>query len=170
MSLEKWDALLRFLLKIEGSSQVTPEYRNLCGTGLMQNRGKKYDATKRTRATVMSLQITAKGYEYMLKSYQQQVWLFVYETIQHIEGRDELLSLLFMLSYCEFGEGYPIAALTPPQKTLVLEFSAVGLVYVEDASVSDAGGQFYPSNIAINMMFKSFGPQTQSLHSRTQWE
>ena len=174
MSLEKWDALLRFLLGIEGSSLVTPGGtidNFVCRTGLMQNRGahaKKYDSAKRTRTQVMNLQISARGYEYMLKSYQQQVWLFVYETIQHIEGRDDLLSLLFMLSYCEFGEGYPLAALTSAQHALVLEFSAVGLVYVGDRASYEDGGQFYPSYIAINMMFKSFGPQTQSLYKRTQ--
>ena len=61
-----------------------------------------------------------------------------------------------------------LAALTKNQKALVLEFSAVGLVYIEEQANTNDRVQFYPSYIAINMMFKSFGPQTQSLHNRTQ--
>lgn len=179
-SFQKWDALLRFLVKIEGASAVAPGSTIdtfVCRTGLMANRGvaqnKAYDATKRTRGQVQNLHITAKGYEYMLKSYQQQVWLFVFENIQHHEeDRDEVLSLLFMLSYCEFGQGYPLQALTKVQQEIVSEFAEVGLVYVHSTSAVslDSGGsadtQFYPSSIAINMMFKSFGPSGQSLHSQ----
>ena len=179
-SFNKWDALLRFLVKIEGASVVAPGSTIdtfVCRAGLMANRGaaanKAYDASKRTRGQVQNMHITAKGYEYMLKSYQQQVWLFVFENIQnHEEHRDEVLSLLFMLSYCEFGQGYPLQALTQVQQEIVREFEEVGLVFVHSTSAVtlDHSGttdtQFYPSAIAINMMFKSFGPTGQSLHSQ----
>ena len=174
-------------MKIEGASAVTPGStidKFVCRSGLMANRGAaaKIDFSKRSKAHVQNLHITVKGYEYMLKSYQQQVWLFVFETIQqHEDDRDEILSLLFMLSYCEFGQGYPMQALTNAQQEIVSEFSEVGLVYVPFLDTSSTQGLgissdhdsghnsvFYPSNIAINMMFKLFGPSSQSLHSHTQ--
>ena len=52
--------------------------------------------------------LTADGYEYVLKDHQGQVWAYILECLNNLPSHDEALSLLFMLSDCTLGEGYPI--------------------------------------------------------------
>ena len=62
------------------------------------------------------------------------------------------------MSYCQFGTGYPVHALSANQRHLINEFSQLGLLYLE----SESAPLFYPANIAINMIFKSYDPGTYS--------
>lgn len=96
-----------------------------------------------------TLVITAKGYEYMLKDYLSQVWDFVMIAMKHAQSQEDAISLLFTLSYCTFGKGYPIEALTKCQQQLIFEFSQVGIVYMPSITAT----HFYPSRVAINMIF-----------------
>jgi hypothetical protein len=180
-SLQKWDALLRFLVKINGAAQVIPggtidNFVRFCGL-MSDGSASSFSTTKKKGGNVKNLKITAKGYEYMLKSYQEQVWIFVFETIQHFDqGREDLFSLLFMLSYCEFGREYPLNALNETQKKVIWEFAEVGLVYIPGMSGQSVHSvdmaslteyYFYPSSISINMMFKTYTSSVQSLHQRS---
>jgi len=230
LSAAKWDALLRFLVGIGADSaslntsaasaagriySTTSLVVKAGGTierfvrrmGLMSEGGTPVAASnghnqafKKAKAGTGNLQITALGYAYMLRSYQEQVWMFVYELISAAStssatssgtGQEQLLSLLFMLSYCEFGRGYPFSELSADQQNLMLEFSQLGLCFVSGpsdvntahaASILDRGTLysvsdvrqnspavwlFYPSSIAINMLFRSHEPSSQSLSSTT---
>ena len=188
LSNQKWDSLLRFLVGLQGATAVTVGGTIeifVRKTGLMSD-GSKNSANKgksaATKQGLYNLRITELGYAYMLQPYQKQVWMFVYELIQSLQNKEELLSLLFMISYCEFGKGYPIRALTPIQQLLIMEFSQLGLVYAcgcnygDQGSIYDIEGTlastteellFYPASISINMIFRSFGPDTQDLSSAT---
>ena len=76
-----------------------------------------------------------------------QVWRFVEYCIAHESAaRDEILTFLFQLSYCRVGQSYPLAALTPAQRTLAGKFSDLGLVYA-------TGPRFYPTAVAVNLIF-----------------
>ena len=94
-------------------------------------------------------QISADGYEYVLKDHQGQVWTYILEYLNRMSTHDEALSLLFMLSYCTLGEGYPIDALTKLQQQLIFEFSHFGIIYIHSVKSS----RFYPCNVAINLIF-----------------
>jgi len=229
LSAAKWDALLRFVVGIAAdaasstraasaagrihstTSLVVPAGGTIerfvrrmglmsAGGGPVAPRGHQNAVFKSGKSASGNLRITALGYAYMLRSYQEQVWMFVYELISSAStstalsagtGQEQLLSLLFMLSYCEFGRGYPLSKLTPDQQNLMLEFSQLGLAYVsgpsatntaDAASTLDRGTLyslssvqqhapsqwlFYPSSIAINMLFRSHEPSSQSLSSAT---
>ena len=227
LSAAKWDALLRFIVGIGADAASSTGPASAAGRihsttslvvkpggtierfvrrmGLMGEGGApaavgQSAALKKAKTASGSLRITSLGYAYMLSSYQEQVWMFVYELISSAStnaasssgtGQEQLLSLLFMLSYCQFGRGYPLNELTPDQQNLVLEFSQLGLAYVSGPaaastshaeSILDRGTLynpstvqqhsaaqwlFYPSSIAINMLFRSHEPSSQGLSSTT---
>ncbi len=96
--------------------------------------------------------ITSKGYEYMLKDYSHQIWDFLLYTLEESTNsnqREEILLLIFMLSYTEVGKAYPIQALTDIQKTIIRQFVDVGIVYMRSKNAQ----LFYPSHTAVNMLF-----------------
>lgn len=93
--------------------------------------------------------ITAKGYEYMLKDYYQQIWEFVINRLFHSESYEDCMSLLFLLSYTEFGRPYVTDILNKTQKLMLFELSQVGIVFIPDL----AGNIFYPTKVAINIVF-----------------
>lgn len=98
------------------------------------------------------LTITAKGYEYMLKDTARQVWDFVIEAVGNQRQPVETLSFLFMLSYAEYGRGYPVSALTRTQKQLMWELSEVGILYLGEKRKF-----FYPTNTAIKVILANKG-------------
>jgi transcription initiation factor TFIIH subunit 4 len=95
------------------------------------------------------MRITARGYEFMLKDYLSQVWDFVMVAVKNSPSQEDALALLFTLSYCTAGKGYPIDALSKTQQQLVFEFSQVGIVFMP----SITSPHFFPSRVAINMIF-----------------
>ena len=68
------------------------------------------------------------------------------------------LSLLFTLSYCEVGKGYPMDVLSHIQVELIESFSAMGLVYFHECAKLEAHTTtmqlFYPTRMAVGMLFK----------------
>jgi hypothetical protein len=55
-----------------------------------------------------------------------QVWSFILECIKRAQmHEEEVISFLCMLSYCQVGKCYPLQALSPIQKQLVVEFTNV---------------------------------------------
>jgi len=112
--------------------------------------------------------ITSQGYEYLLKSYRDQVWQYVKQVAKNCPLQDEALSLLFMLSYCELHtcRGYPLNRLTQAQQRMVLDLYQLGIVYIPadhaeylEAELDQYGGttvfnmSFYPTRIAVSMIF-----------------
>jgi len=153
-STEKWNDVLAFLVNLLPSNALPSNVLVMFvqREGLMVRTGAAGAGSKLSYTgggSKAKLVITAKGYEYMLKDYLSQVWEFVTEAVKHSPSQEDALSLLFMLSYCSFGQGYPLNALTKPQQQLVFEFSQVGIIYMRSLTSM----YFYPSRIAINMVF-----------------
>lgn len=144
-STERWNEVLGFLVNLlPPSSQPT----NILLV-FVKRSGLMVDGVDANGKR--GLVITAKGYEYMLKDYLSQVWEFVMVAMKFSQSPEDALSLLFTLSYCTLGKGYPMDALSKPQQQLVFEFSQVGIVYMP----SITSPMFYPSRVAINMIFGS---------------
>ncbi|KAG5176605.1 transcription factor Tfb2-domain-containing protein [Tribonema minus] len=91
----KWEAVLHFLVASDGAGAgPTPSVRAFMQqAGLMARRGRSEQ-----------LVITNRGYEFMLRDIHVQAWMFVLSLIRSkssdAQARDDLLSFLFMLSYC----------------------------------------------------------------------
>lgn len=102
-------------------------------------------------------EITAAGYEYILKNKALQIWEFVYERLRHLQAQNhpddatDVVTLLFKLAYCEYGKWYTSDNLTVEQKKLMAEFASLGIVFQEK------GGAFFPTKTAISMLYESTG-------------
>eukprot|EP01038_Epipyxis_sp_PR26KG_P009707 gene9707-13065_t len=150
-SRSKWNELLSLLINSnnnDNSSQKSALESFVIRSGLMTLTNTS-GVTSSYRKSNSNLQLTAKGYEYLLKDHNSQVWEFVYESLVHSNNQFESLSLLFMLSFCQYGNYYPIERLTTTQKLLIQEFYQLGIIFMEENNPH----YFYPTNIAINMIF-----------------
>lgn len=142
-SASSWEKVLYFLLSSDMETTVPESVKNfMFQTNIMQRR-----ADDPSQAS-----ITAKGYDYMLKDFHSQVWAFVMESLTRAaQYQEDIISFVFILSYCELGQSYPVAALTKIQRLLLAEFCNLGIIYRADTKSS----HFFPCRIAIDMLFKS---------------
>ena len=115
-----------------------------------------YKGSDRSRAPHV---ITSKGYEFMLRDSNAQVWLFVLQYLNAHAGnentdavRAEALSFLICLGSCRVGEGYHTSVLgrnSKSARTVMKDFGRFGLVFL----CRVAGGvAFYPTRVAVNLV------------------
>ena len=124
-------------------------------------------------------EITADGYEYMLKDHHDQVrprqkkggravpslltphwphvvdgqvWIYVMHALSRSSNQEESLSFLFMLADCQLGRAYPINALTKSQRQMMFELYKIGLIYIRDVATSK---RFYPTRAAVDILFRT---------------
>jgi transcription initiation factor TFIIH subunit 4 len=149
----KWNATLEFLVTSSSTIRITAAMEEfLVSAGLMQ----RLESSGKGRGG--GLCITAKGYEYMLLDMRQQVWTFAVECLKTCSsGLLEVISFLFMLSYCRVGQGYPVSALSPAQLRFMSQFCDLGIIF----RPGPRSPLFYPTRIAIAMC--AMGEQLQSV-------
>ena len=96
-----------------------------------------------------TLQITAQGYEYMLKDRAHQVWLFIMNLLTRIKtNQEEIITLLCQLSFCHVGSSYPMQALTKLQLQVIYEMSLLGIIYLRNINIT----RFYPTRAAVTLL------------------
>jgi len=143
---EPSDAMIQFLTRI-GLMQEDPDY--IVGS----NRSSSRDA-------VVPLVITSKGYEFMLRDINAQVWQFVLQYMNslsslHASARDairiEVLSFLICLGSTRVGDGYHISVLgkSKEARQVMKDFGRFGLVFVCRVAGKLA---FYPTRVAVNLI------------------
>lgn len=132
------DAMVQFLTRI-GLMQEDPDY-----AGKDPSRA--------------PLVITSKGYEFMLRDINAQVWQFVLQymnSLSHHEMRDTIrvdaLSVLICLGSTRVGEGYHISVLgkSKEARQVMKDFGRFGLVFVCRVAGKLA---FYPTRVAVNLI------------------
>jgi hypothetical protein len=96
-----------------------------------------------------ALEITDKGYEFMLKNMSSQLWDFVVAALQQSSDLVDALSFLFALAYATEHQAYSVAQLTKPQRQLMFELSEVGVIFLRHKK----SGFFYPTAAAIQLVF-----------------
>lgn len=97
-------------------------------------------------------EITLKGFEFMLLDRYSQLWSFMQSLLLQSENQEEILSLIFMLSYCECnGQGYSLDSITASQRNLLYEISFLGIVYIPSLN----SPYFYPTRMAVDMIIYS---------------
>ena len=147
---QKWENLLRYLITAKVNSSVNSTSCNFlltCGLHQLVN-------SKLTH-------ITSAGYEYLFRDQQTQAWIFVSEYLRHTvddTAKKEIMILVFSLANCIVGRCYPVQALSIKQKDLVKKLYDLGIIYMKDLSSS----RFYPTNIAVNMIFRSTISQSKA--------
>lgn len=140
---EPSEAMVQFLTRI-GLMQVDPDY-----TGRDKSRA--------------PLVITSKGYEFMLRDTNAQVWQFVLQYLNslaqhhhHHEKKDAIridaLSYLICLGSTRVGDGYHISTVVKNNKAarqIMKDFGRFGLVFF--CRVADKTA-FYPTSLVVNLI------------------
>ncbi|KAL7428401.1 hypothetical protein ACHAXH_001672 [Discostella pseudostelligera] len=140
---EPSEAMVQFLTRI-GLMQVDPDY-----TGRDKSRA--------------PLVITSKGYEFMLRDTNAQVWQFVLQYLNslaqhhhHHEKKDAIridaLSYLICLGSTRVGDGYHISTVVKNNKAarqIMKDFGRFGLVFF--CRVADKAA-FYPTSLVVNLI------------------
>jgi transcription initiation factor TFIIH subunit 4 len=161
-SYSRWNTVLEFLVTADNNLPVAPRVITyLLNAGLMQRmdsarardvaEGPPQKRQKATGGKSGKLSITSSGYEYMLLDIQTQVWFFVLESLKGAgaaksSDQVDILFLIFMLSFCRVGEGYPLRMLSTTQRMLLNDLCDMGLVCIPGSTL------FFPTHIAINML------------------
>ena len=164
-----WDSVLHFLVgsddndrKVSGSNGGNgggveePEeamVQFLTRIGLMQE-DPDYKGFDKSRAPLV---ITSKGYEFMLRDINAQVWQFVLQymnSMAHHEDKDmirmQALSFLICLGSCRVGEGFHSSVLgSKSARVLMRHFARFGLLFVCRVAGKMA---FYPTKVAVNLV------------------
>ena len=170
-----WDSVLHFLVGseeagkdnggVEEPSDVMVQF--LTRIGLMQE-DPDYNGADRTRAPLV---ITSRGYEFMLRDTNAQVWQFVLQylnSMAHHKMKDairiEALSFLICLGSCRVGAGYFNSVLgSKSARILMKDFARFGLLFVCRVAGKKA---FYPTRVAVNLVAsneKSGGRQSDAM-------
>lgn len=154
-----WDSVLHFLVGSDeagrggkGGIEEPPEVmvHFLTRIGLMQEDPDYNGADA-------PLVITSKGYEFMLRDTNAQVWQFVLQylnSMAHHNMKDairmEALSFLICLGSCRVGEGYFNSVLASKSaRILMKDFARFGLLFVCRVAGKKA---FYPTRVAVNLV------------------
>jgi len=160
-----WDSVLHFLVGsdesdrsgmdgeggVEEPSEAMVQF--LTRIGLMQE-DPDYKGKDRSKAPLV---ITSKGYEFMLRDINAQVWQFVLQylnSMAHHEMKDALrmdaLSFLICLGSARVGEGFHINVLgNKTARRVMKDFGRFGLVFVCRVAGMTA---FYPTRVAVNLI------------------
>ena len=162
-----WDSVLHFLVGsdesdrrgtaegdggVEEPSEAMVQF--LTRIGLMQE-DPDYKGKDRSKAPLV---ITSKGYEFMLRDTNAQVWQFVLQylnSLAHHEMKDAIrmdaLSFLICLGSTRVGEGYHISVLgkNKAARQVMKDFGRFGIVFVCRVAGKTA---FYPTRTAVNLI------------------
>ena len=157
--ISKWNATLEYLVTSRSDISITPAMKVfLLRAGLMQQLENDTPSITMKENSKSELCITSKGYEYMLLDIQEQVWIIVLQCLLNVPTPDtaEVISFLFMLSYCKVGDSYPVRALSRAQYKFMLQLSDLGVIFRTHAKST----VFYPTRIAVSMCSTSDQVQT----------
>lgn len=145
---EPSDAMIQFLTRI-GLMQEDPDYYSV--------------GSNRSSRDAAPLVITSKGYEFMLRDINAQVWQFVLQYMNslsslHASSREairiEALSFLICLGSTRVGDGYHISVLgkSKEARQVMKDFGRFGLVFVCRVAGKVA---FYPTRVSVNLIASS---------------
>lgn len=123
----RWNTVLIYIIGEDLDERFEPHNRVVT---LLENAGLVED------------EITGAGLEFLLKPRHEQVW----QLVKQLQGA-EICALLLTLSFCTFGRGYSVAALTDQQRKALLVLGGLGLVYQK----SKKAERFYPTLLGIKL-------------------
>ena len=150
-----WDAVLEYLLAKElgmdrAAINLNEEFKPI----MLDPDVKLLRRVGKTRE-----EVTERGFEFMLRSVDMQVWEFIgyylrkpHDTEEKLREKEEMIDFLYRLSCCRVGDYYPRAALTEGQRRLLPRFFNLGLIFLAPKSK-----RFYPTPLGVNLMAVGLG-------------
>ncbi|GAA5802413.1 transcription factor TFIIH complex subunit Tfb2 [Helicostylum pulchrum] len=137
----QWEAILHYMVGTSLTKKPSRGVLNLLERSkLMQSSGE-----------TGQLQITNKGFQFLLQDVNTQVWAFLLQYLDMAEVLQmdlvEVLNFLFQLGSLELGENYSVETLTQTQLQMLEDLRDYGIVY-QRKKVSK---RYYPTRLATTL-------------------
>ena len=156
----RWESLLHYMVgpALEASSRPEPGWKppkevkdelladTCAGSSLMQ------------QMTHTAPKISEAGFQFLVRPARSQVWQLLMDIIYRrrktdASKADQLLAMVFQLSFCSLGAGYSLDALTKAQQELMVLLGHVGLVYFRP----HAPRRFFPTHLVVDLCSEAPG-------------
>ncbi|KAI7871178.1 RNA polymerase II transcription factor B subunit 2 [Spinellus fusiger] len=139
---QQWEAILHYMVGTSLTKKPSRGVLNLLERSqLMQS-----SATNQG-----SLQITNKGFQFLLQDVNTQVWAFLLQYLDMAEVLQmdlvEVLNFLFQLGSLELGENYSVETLTQTQQQMLEDLRDYGIVYQRKGG----SRRYYPTRLATTL-------------------
>ncbi|KAI8637144.1 RNA polymerase II transcription factor B subunit 2 [Parasitella parasitica] len=137
----QWEAILHYMV---GTSLTKKPSRGVLN---LLERSKLMQSS----AESGQLQITNKGFQFLLQDVNTQVWAFLLQYLDMAEVLQmdlvEVLNFLFQLGSLELGENYSVETLTQTQLQMLEDLRDYGIVYQR----KKASKRYYPTRLATTL-------------------
>jgi len=150
---EQWEAVLHYMVGANIRKKPSPAVLKLLErSGLMAKKDEVRDEySVFNRVDENELQITNKGFQFLLQDVNTQVWAFL---IQYLNMADDLkmdlvevLNFLFQLGSLQLGADYSVESLTPTQQQMLNDLKHLGIIYQRKRGSK----RFYPTRLATSL-------------------
>ncbi|KAI8991600.1 RNA polymerase II transcription factor B subunit 2 [Mycotypha africana] len=137
----QWEAILHYMVGTSLTKKPSRGVLNLLERSrLMQNSPE-----------TGQLQITNKGFQFLLQDVNTQVWAFLLQYLEMAEVLQmdlvEVLNFLFQLGSLELGESYSVETLTQTQIQMLEDLRDYGIVYQRKKTSK----RYYPTRLATTL-------------------
>ncbi|KAI9315527.1 RNA polymerase II transcription factor B subunit 2 [Dichotomocladium elegans] len=138
---QRWESILHYMV---GTSLTDKPSRGVLN--LLQR-----SQLMQPRQDSSTLQITNKGFQFLLQDVNTQVWAFLLQYLDMAEVLQmdlvEVLNFLFQLGSLELGEDYSVETLTQTQQEMLEDLRDYGIVYQRKRG----SRRYYPTRLATTL-------------------
>ncbi|KAI9025300.1 RNA polymerase II transcription factor B subunit 2 [Phycomyces nitens] len=139
---QQWESILHYMV---GTSLTKKPSRGVLNL-LERSQLMQASPTDQTH-----LQITNKGFQFLLQDVNTQVWAFLLQYLDMAEVLQmdlvEVLNFLFQLGSLELGENYSVETLTQTQQQMLEDLRDYGIVYQRKGG----SRRYYPTRLATTL-------------------
>ena len=125
-SKRKWENVLLYLVGTAAETEQT------FSNNVKQLLNYSQLITKSDKHSI--LRITNEGFQFLLQETKVQVWKLLKQYLETAQERNqnknEILNFIFELGFLDIGKEYPSADLTPTQKSVLIDFNDLGIIYL----------------------------------------
>ncbi|ORZ02936.1 RNA polymerase II transcription factor B subunit 2 [Syncephalastrum racemosum] len=139
---QQWEAILHFMVGTALTKKPSRGVLNLL---------KRSQLMQESMDEGTGLQITNKGFQFLLQDVNTQVWAFLLQYLNMAEVLQmdlvEVLNFLFQLGSLELGENYSVETLTQTQQQMLEDLRDYGIVYQR----KKGSRRYYPTRLATTL-------------------
>ncbi|ORX56886.1 transcription factor TFIIH complex subunit Tfb2 [Hesseltinella vesiculosa] len=139
-STQQWEAILHYMVGTSMTKKPSGGVLNLLERSKLMNK-----------AGNDHLEITNKGFQFLLQDVNTQVWAFLLQYLGMAEMLQmdlvEVLNFLFQLGASELGENYSVETLTNTQRQMLEDLRDYGIVYQRKRG----SRRYYPTRLATTL-------------------
>ncbi|KAG2226782.1 hypothetical protein INT45_005747 [Circinella minor] len=139
---QQWESILHYMVGTSSNKTPSRGVLNLLERSQLMQYGTDNPDT---------LQITNKGFQFLLQDVNTQVWAFLLQYLNMAEVLQmdlvEVLNFLFQLGSLELGENYSVETLTQTQQQMLEDLRDYGIVYQRKRG----SRRYYPTRLATTL-------------------